>query len=1136
MDCKGIDLVSPIDRQPQGSFPYIANARILEEGRIDGRPGYTEVIHSLPDVPNSIRRLNDPAHNSYVYVGGVGTSLYAGQESGYIQRDTGYSGDPLSLVTFRPQDSPEAWMYVYDRNKNSKFRRDGVLSSIGIVPPSQPPVTEYGVPAWVVVNDGWSPSGWVATGTGSGAVTSFDRTNAGTAHYSIGSIIYETGNMGWCCIQPSSSNLQTFWMGERMQVLLNQGQPNEEKVVVREVHPAITTTNIASIQYDSGTTGPCSIVFTDFPAGLERNSVILIDTEAIRVLEVVPSPGGTGYSVRANTTSPHTSGHAYGILSWFVYTAAPHVAGESINDDAIQVGVSTGTGGMGIYYITNVSRANGRPVSVADDYLHVSLFISNPQLITEIHLQLDVDQGTTSLGTAFTRNYWTWVITQAQLNLYSPFGLGDSWTDIVIPISSGKRSGSDLTRTLADVRALQVEAVTTGSVSLGFDNWYFFGTYGPTIQPNSPVGMVYMSRFRDTSTGAKSVPGPATRYQLFPLREAVIITPQVSTQSGVDEIDIYRQGGTVTSPLYVGSVENNSITPNSFLDDLPDSAVLSINQPPDLTALQPWPILGPPLAGEVTVVGTTVTWNNGDKFPTDLVNNSTILINGIAYTIQGQPTSPTQLQLTQSAGYLASANYSIASPTRAGQPLPFAFGPLEGPFAPVVFGLGDTVNGGLLYFTNFSDADSASDQNNIEVSTPSSDLVSGAVWNGLCFTGTRDDVFCVRYSYLTTIGASNNTAFQWARVPCPSGFWSRWSVTACPVGVAYLGRDGIYIVTESKSVNITDPKLYPLFPHAGQAAAPFVLAPGVTLYPVDMTQLTQLRLSYCDETLRFVYVDTNGVHMTLIWEIYKERWIIENYANAILYHYLVEEAAEGPNDQEILMLSQDTRSVMKAGGNTDNGVDIDTIIYLPAMDGGDERTQKLYVDLMTQSDGVGDITFIPLFNNALVIGPTVVLPNTGPIIQSLTNVASLMDLSLYRNISARYSWAGGPDGPRLYAWEMSGYIQPYLCKRVVTQFFLFSFPGWKHMRRMYPALISNDVVNLTIMTQDGRTYGPYAIPSTGGRYRVLPQMLDQNIKDLAFALQLDGGSVTFSPFLPEFTIEVKEWTEESYIRLAVFKA
>jgi hypothetical protein len=49
-------------------------------------------------------------------------------------------------------------------------------------------------------------------------------------------------------------------------------------------------------------------------------------------------------------------------------------------------------------------------------------------------------------------------------------------------------------------------------------------------------------------------------------------------------------------------------------------------------------------------------------------------------------------------------------------------------------------------------------------------------------------------------------------------------------------------------------------------------------------------------------------------------------------------------------------------------------------------------------------------------------------------------------------------------------------------------------------------------------------------------MLPQNIKDLAMALQLDGQGTPFAFFPGDFTIEMKDWLEETYVRLAVWKA
>jgi len=832
---------------PPGAYPYLFNVRVIEEGRFDSRPGYTTLINISPtNYPNSIRRLNDPSHlyasSGYIYVGGAGTELYAGIESAYAGVDSGYSGNPLSLIPFRPENSPESWMYVYDQVKMSKVRPDGAVFNIGIVPPSSAPAIEYAVPATVDVDTGQESSGWTASGQLTTPSFSVDRTNGSTA--TIGNIIYNTGSTGWCCINPAMGTPQTFWMGARMKVKLSGGS---EVVTVREVWPAIPSTTVAGINYDVGTSGLCTIVLAQpiaaiggSPAGLNRNSLIEIDSEVVRVLEVVLSPSGTTYSIRCKTASTHTSGATViGLLSWYVYTTGTHAASETITTLFVEAGSAGGTSTTGTLTRTvsvNAAVANLRPIDTANDYLHISLFLQNPQFVVNIQLLASLDP-TPSFDFINPGNTWIWTIAADQLN---PSSSGDSWVEIDIPISQGVRSGNDLTLTLASISGLAIQVNTQASPNnacgIGFDWWYFFGTYGPVIQPNSPTGYQFYSSNRDSTTGAHSVPGPGNRYQLYPLREGVIITPSASNQTGVDTNDIYVEGGTIDSPLYVGSVTNNYSSPNSYTDSLPDSSILEANQAPDLLAIQPWPLLQPPIMGTCNVVGTSVEWVSGGTFPATMLNDTEITIAGNAFLTYGQPRSSTFLEVTEDAGNLMAVSFIISSPTLAGQPLPYAFGPLEGPFAPVVFALGDPINGGLLYFSNFDDADSASDANTLELAPPAHDLVSGEVWNGMVFVGNRENCFLVRFTYLTSIGASNNTSFQWTKLPTPSGMWSRWTCCSGPDGIYYLGRDGIYKMTEQGAVNISDAQLYPLFPHDGQPAVGAVaIGDNAPIFPVNMS-------------------------------------------------------------------------------------------------------------------------------------------------------------------------------------------------------------------------------------------------------------------------------------------------------------
>lgn len=1141
MDCRGLDLVHPIDRMPPGSFPQLTNCRVVEEGRIESRPGYSQYENV---AAHSMRRLNDPdlsfAANGYTNVVGSGTSLLAGPKGSLVSVDTGYSGNPLSLLSFRPDQSPEAWMYVYDQNKNSKVRPDGAVQPIGIPPPASGPTAaaEYGPPAMVDISTGQAVGAFAGSGTSS--ITLVDR--AGGLAPTIVSIRYNSGTTGWCTIQPN--NTAGIYPGGRMMVRLNNGGGNAENVLVREIHAPIIATTIAGVVYDSGTTGLCSMVLTNSPAGLARNSLIQLSSgsEIVRVLAVILSPDGATYSIRCSTTGAHAAAeNVTGILSWYCYTVNTHAAAEAIADKcvyatvaSISVSATSPTALVSMQLLGNIdaSKAGGRPIEIANDYMHLSFWATNAPGIVQMDVFLDVDPQTTTLtpgaGGAFGNNYYQFTLLPAQI-----FGLGvptaGAWQELVIPLSQAVRVGDDPTQTLSNIKAIKIQLTLTVKTDFAFDWWYLFGTYGPTIQPNSPVGMSYESRNRNSGTGAASVPGPPLQYQLFPLREQVLVTPQPNALSYVDSLDIYRFGGAVSDFTYIGTVANNNGTPNVYSDNLPDTSIEASPQA-DTTLIQPWPLLDLPWTGTVNVVGTRVTLASGTNFKTSLLSASVILINGVAYQVYGQPDSTTTLNLFLNAGVQTGATYLIASPTLAGQPLPLVFGPLEGPLSPVAFGLGDPVSGGTLYYSNSADLDSSSDKNTVECASPSEPLIGGATWNGLVVTGSRENLYLVRYSYMQTLGIPGQNTFQYSKLPAPTGMWSRWACCTGPDGVYLLGRDGIYRVTDQGAVSITDSFLYPLFPHDGQTASG-----GYGYLAVDMNNLAALRLSSADESIYFDYADTSGAKRTLRWEVEAPgrpgRWFAHSYADSVVGHYAVEPSASAPNDQQLYLLGA---GIFQAGGNTDNGAALTASFLPPASDGGDERSQKLYPDAMVQADGTGTLSITPYYDNAQVAATAASATCAGSIQQALVNIASLADLTLHRNITALFSWTGGPAGPRVYAWEPAAYLQPYLSTFLVTQFINLSYPGWKVGFRLYPGLISTAVVTFKIKCQDGRTF-TYEIPSTDGQFKVVPMILNHGLKDLAFAFELDGHDTPFAMFSEAFTVQFKGWKDPEFLDLAVYR-
>src|SRR5215471_6654791 len=168
----GLDLNRPVDSVKQDKYPFLQNVRSYQAGRLEPREGLTSfgVVVAGQSPVHSERRLNDPANSDYTRVIGTGTHLAIGKTSPFTDLDSGYSGDPLALVPYRPDQSPSSFMYVADRSRMRKTDRSGNLHTIGLPPPNQSPLlqlsagstqrTDISVPQYKVIDDFDATTGW----------------------------------------------------------------------------------------------------------------------------------------------------------------------------------------------------------------------------------------------------------------------------------------------------------------------------------------------------------------------------------------------------------------------------------------------------------------------------------------------------------------------------------------------------------------------------------------------------------------------------------------------------------------------------------------------------------------------------------------------------------------------------------------------------------------------------------------------------------------------------------------------------------------------------------------------------------------------------------------------------------------
>lgn len=977
-----------------GPYPKLANMRSYVIDEITSRPGTARVNSVALDQTNvhSIRRLNDPlpgAAQSYARVIGAGTKLYVGQTS-FTAEGTGYSGNPLALVPFRPPQSPEAWMYVGDSTQMSKVDATGTLFSQGIAPPVSAPNIALGAPLTTIIEKFESIGSWAAHADASAlSASATDRVNT-----TISNIVFDQGTTGWASVSPASMN------GIRPGALLTTGATTET-VDVQSVFRTVAATTIAAIAYDAGATGMCTIQPSSVtgslyepqydetsvpgasplpvrsservvsPLALTPGTLVTLGgtTETVQVISVTSNADGTA-SFRCSTANTHAAGDSITILRTFrAYFVNNHAAGSPLTAGSFTFTNSGAGNGYGFvqinaaYDLTQI--ASSRPTQ-EDDELHISVMVDNLSLLTQGDVNFDIDSATTNVYNPtqdFTRNMEVYFyrandltpgvsqqltilnnrvksVQNNQIDTYGSeafFGLpgpglqanvftvpirkavgqtsvqtetGDSqWTELHFRVGDLQRLGADTSRNLSNVKAIRCSIQSTGSVSVRLSALTIEGSYGPDV---GDIGSDYYYRYRgrSKSTGAKSNCGPPTRFGLRPHRQSVTISPAHHPDPQVDTLDIFRYGGSITSWIYVGSTDNGA-TPAPFVDNYADADIANA-EVLSLTDYQPFPTIDVPHTGTVNTVGTHVTWASGDQFNTAWAPGSIININGIDCILYSSPSSATVLELQQGVGALTGAAYYTKQPTILANPLPCCWGPFNGS----EFACGDNYQPGVLYWTNGNDFDSTSDQNQLEITSPSEALMNGCMYDSRNYVFSSDRMFAI---YANPQGPN---AYYAQEIPNGKGMYSRWGLCTGPL-IWFLGRDGIYQTAGGSPQSITDQDLSLLFPHDNIPGVNVTLGSN-TFYAPDMTQTSALRLSYADSHVKFDYIDLSGDRRTMIYSTIQGVWSVDSYSYGAVTHY-----AEEGNGVHSGLIGGNDGFVYHEEGTTDNGADFSSEIRMP---------------------------------------------------------------------------------------------------------------------------------------------------------------------------------------------------------------
>lgn len=448
---RGISLL-PQDALPDGKHAYALNIRSHQEGTFEPRYGQSLVTDAaLPAPVHSLFRLNDPTPFAAAVpaqrFAGSATVLYAAIPSSgtYAAVDTGYSGDPLTALTAAPFASTRPYLYVADADRMRKFDSNLAVFPWGLPQPLVAPNALLAQPQTTFlqsVDEGTGTTNW----TGYGAVT---YTGSGTpgapvpvvsrVNTTITQLVYDEDGATLGMASVAAASMDNLVPGTTVEI-----GSAAETVIVQEVLPAIATTTIAAIIYDSGTTGLCTIQptgslaagqielpetsqinrrYTDLdqpappPVTLTRTVdfpvnalVVLGGTEVVRILSIAVGPDGV-QSFRCATTGTYTAGATLdGLACIRAFATTLWAIGDPITASALELSINAAdspaeptVGGIQAPLIgfRNWNLVGDRATQ-PEDIIRFGIKVSLLPFVQSVRLVLDVGGGTT----AFLQEYY----------------------------------------------------------------------------------------------------------------------------------------------------------------------------------------------------------------------------------------------------------------------------------------------------------------------------------------------------------------------------------------------------------------------------------------------------------------------------------------------------------------------------------------------------------------------------------------------------------------------------------------------------------------------------------------------------------------------------------------------------------
>lgn len=910
----GMNTVLPPDKVPPGKYVYAQNVRAYLQEQTVGRATQDAPAETLAASIHSLRRLNDstPASLGPTLIAGAAGVLYAGT----APVASGMSGDPISLVPFRPNASVQPWMYVGDSvyQKMLKVRSDGTCYLIGIAEPQAAP-TVSSIPASDVVSL-------------LGPVTVTYYNNLPSQHSTaMGNFIFKNASDPGGAGPLLSSNPAA-------------GSTTGNSLIFDLVPGSISTPMEWTVYTEYlGTVSTAGTAVT-WESGNQFNGLVAGDTIVINALTYTfaSNPSNTSGTLTASAGTQSDVDYSAAVITGVTPVFQPALESEGYADFSLVIEATLYIPVAGTYTLT---------------------FSSKDETIWGI--------GNSGTGSA------SWAGPSGGQILST---MGQTITAQngypLLPKTVTNDGGGQV-----DTASVAVTFSQAGNypVEFDYDYWYHSnrhlvvqcdGLNIPPIPGTAITEAQYRYTYRSSATGATSNPSPASpESNLSVLANTISATPSLDQQ--VDKIDFYRQDTGLLQFTYVGTGPNSTA---AFSDKLLDTEVAA-NPILEYDNFQPFPSIDLPQSGIVNVVGGVVEWASGNEaynhgFNIRWLPGTIIIVGTVAYTLDKRPTDTLHLTASNSeivAGITQNVPvpdgtglvYEIAEPDLAAQPLPCLWGPTDN--VAFFFGVGDPLRPGTLYWSKGNNPDSAPDTNQQDVTSPSEPLINGCLVNGYGWVASSERGWLIVPNFFnaeaTALGTTGST-WTLQESSLKRGLYGTRNLTVDGGGVVYFrAKDGIYASPGGQGgISITDADLFNLFPHEGFTPQP-VTRGGFTVYPPNDAAPTLQQLNVANGYLYYdyVYVDASSerprnVPATLVYDIAAKGWLVDVYQFPVTLHIL----EEGPNVNGTLVGCSDgsVRPLDNEGAETATSV-----LILPAFDAGDTRANKHWGDLFIEAGPKG---------------------------------------------------------------------------------------------------------------------------------------------------------------------------------------